>query len=70
MFPASSGSMDGSAETSSVPAMGPENGTAAVVSGIAARLRKVQNGFVRSYALTMVLGGVVVGAVIALGRLG
>ena len=49
---------------------GAVNGTGSVVSQIAGQLRKVQNGFVRSYALTMVLGAVVVGAVIALGRLG
>jgi NADH-quinone oxidoreductase subunit L len=46
------------------------NGTGAVITQISGQLRKVQNGFVRSYALTMVLGAVVVGAVIALGRLG
>jgi NADH-quinone oxidoreductase subunit L len=49
---------------------GAVNGTGSVVAGISGRLRRVQNGFVRSYALTMVLGAVVVGAVIALGRLG
>jgi NADH-quinone oxidoreductase subunit L len=41
-----------------------------VITLISGQLRKVQNGFVRSYALTMVIGAVVVGAVIALGRLG
>ncbi len=46
------------------------NSTGAVITQISGQLRKVQNGFVRSYALTMVLGAVVVGAVIALGRLG
>jgi NADH-quinone oxidoreductase subunit L len=49
---------------------GAVNGTGSVISQISGQLRKVQNGFVRSYALTMVLGAVVVGAVIALGRLG
>jgi NADH-quinone oxidoreductase subunit L len=49
---------------------GAVNGTGSLISGISGQLRKVQNGFVRSYALTMVLGAVVVGAVIALGRLG
>jgi len=49
---------------------GAVNGTGSVIAGISGQLRKVQNGFVRSYALTMVLGAVVVGAVIALGRLG
>ena len=46
------------------------NGTGSVITQISGQLRKVQNGFVRSYALTMVIGAVVVGAVIALGRLG
>jgi NADH-quinone oxidoreductase subunit L len=46
------------------------NGTGAVISGFSARLRRVQNGFVRSYALTMMAGAAVVGAVIVLGRLG
>ncbi len=49
---------------------GTVNGTAAVIAGISTRMRRVQNGFVRSYALTMVAGAAVVGAVIALGRLG
>ena len=46
------------------------NGTGAVIGGLSARLRRVQNGFVRSYALTMIAGAAVVGAVIVLGRLG
>jgi len=37
---------------------------------LSSRLRRTQNGFVRSYALAMVLGAAVVGAVIVLGRLG
>ena len=41
-----------------------------VIGGFGARLRRVQNGFVRSYALTMTAGAAVVGAVIVLGRLG
>jgi NADH-quinone oxidoreductase subunit L len=49
---------------------GAVNGTGSVITLISGQLRKVQNGFVRSYALTMVIGAVVVGAVIALGRLG
>ena len=49
---------------------GTVNGTAAVVGGLSARLRRVQNGFVRSYALTMTAGAAVVGAVLILGRLG
>ncbi len=49
---------------------GTVNGTGAVISGVSARLRRVQNGFVRSYALTMMVGAAIVGAVIVLGRLG
>ena len=46
------------------------NGTGTVLSGFSGRLRRVQNGFVRSYALTMTAGAAVVGAIILLGRLG
>jgi NADH-quinone oxidoreductase subunit L len=46
------------------------DGTAAAIGGMSARLRRVQNGFVRSYALTMTLGAAIVGVVIVLGRLG
>ncbi len=46
------------------------NGTGAVIAGLSGRLRRVQNGFVRSYALTMMAGAAVIGAVIVLGRLG
>ncbi len=49
---------------------GTVNGTAAVIGGLSSRLRRAQNGFVRSYALTMTAGAAVVGAVIILGRLG
>ncbi len=49
---------------------GTVNGTGAVIAGMSSRLRRVQNGFVRSYALTMMVGAAVVGAVIVLGRLG
>jgi NADH-quinone oxidoreductase subunit L len=49
---------------------GAVNGTAAAIGGMSARLRRVQNGFVRSYALTMTLGVAIVGVVILLGRLG
>ena len=41
-----------------------------MISGFSGRLRRVQNGFVRTYALTMIAGAAVVGAVIVLGRLG
>jgi NADH-quinone oxidoreductase subunit L len=36
------------------------NGLAAGVGGGSGRLRRLQTGFVRSYALTMLLGGVLV----------
>ena len=49
---------------------GTVNGTAAAISGLSGRLRRLQNGFVRSYALTMTAGAAVVGAVLVLGRLG
>ena len=49
---------------------GTVNGTAAAIGGLSAQLRRVQNGFVRTYALTMVVGAALVGAVLILGRLG
>ncbi|HSU37318.1 MAG TPA: NADH-quinone oxidoreductase subunit L [Propionibacteriaceae bacterium] len=49
---------------------GTVNGTAATIGGLSARLRRFQNGFVRSYALTMTAGAAVVGAILILGRLG
>ncbi len=49
---------------------GTVNGTAATIGGLSARLRRVQNGFVRTYALTMTVGAAIVGIVIILGRLG
>jgi NADH-quinone oxidoreductase subunit L len=49
---------------------GTVNGAAAAIGGMSARLRRVQNGFVRSYALTMTLGAAIIGVVIVLGRLG
>jgi len=45
-------------------------GTAVAIADFSNRLRRVQNGFVRSYALTMMAGAAVVGAVLVLGRLG
>jgi NADH-quinone oxidoreductase subunit L len=49
---------------------GTASGTGATLADLSGRLRRVQNGFVRSYALTMVAGAAVVGAVLVLGRLG
>ena len=49
---------------------GTVNSTASAIGQMSSRLRRVQNGFVRSYALTMTLGAAIVGVVILLGRLG
>jgi NADH-quinone oxidoreductase subunit L len=49
---------------------GTVNSTASAIGEMSSRLRRVQNGFVRSYALTMTLGAAIVGVVILLGRLG
>ena len=49
---------------------GTVNGTGTAIADMSSRLRRVQNGFVRSYALTMMAGAAVVGAVLVLGRLG
>jgi NADH-quinone oxidoreductase subunit L len=46
------------------------SGTGVAIADFSSRLRRVQNGFVRSYALTMMAGAAVVGAVLVLGRLG
>ena len=40
------------------------------VSGLSVQGRRAQNGYVRSYALTMVLGVLLVGAVLILGLAG
>ena len=42
------------------------NGTAGLVGLVASQLRKTQTGFARSYALLMVLGVVVIGALVAI----
>jgi NADH-quinone oxidoreductase subunit L len=39
---------------------GAAGGLAALIGGTSSRLRKVQNGLARSYALTMLLGVVVI----------
>jgi len=36
------------------------NGSAAIVGGMSGRLRRTQSGFIRSYALSMVGGAVLV----------
>ncbi|WP_420177000.1 NADH-quinone oxidoreductase subunit L [Luteococcus sp. OSA5] len=44
-------------------------GTATALGGMSTLVRKLQNGFVRSYALTMVAGAVLVGLALILGQL-
>ncbi|MGO4617527.1 NADH-quinone oxidoreductase subunit L [Nocardia sp. 2YAB30] len=45
------------------------NGTAAVIGGLSARVRRVQSGFVRSYALSMFTGAALVAAALLAVRL-
>ena len=45
------------------------DGLAAVFAGLSTQVRKVQTGHVRSYALTMMVGAVLVGVVMILGQL-
>jgi NADH-quinone oxidoreductase subunit L len=45
------------------------NGTAAVIGGLSGRARRLQTGFTRSYALSMLGGAAVVAAVLVLVRL-
>jgi NADH-quinone oxidoreductase subunit L len=45
------------------------NGLAATIGGSSGRLRKVQNGFVRSYALSMLIGAVLLVAGLLVVRL-
>ncbi len=49
---------------------GAVNGTAALIGGTSGRLRRVQTGFVRSYALSMLLGAVGVVAALLIVRVG
>lgn len=49
---------------------GGANGLATVVSGLSGQVRKLQNGQVRTYALTMAIGVVAVGVVMILSQLG
>ncbi|MEL4359449.1 MULTISPECIES: NADH-quinone oxidoreductase subunit L [unclassified Luteococcus] len=44
-------------------------GTASALGGLSTVVRKLQNGYVRSYALTMVAGAVLVGLALILGQL-
>ncbi len=44
-------------------------GGAGAVAGLSTLVRKVQNGYVRSYGLTMVGGALLVGAILILGRM-
>ena len=43
--------------------------TATLATSLGGALGKLENGYIRSYGLTMVIGVVVVGAVLILGRL-
>lgn len=61
---------DGVAATDRGGVDGVVHGVAGVIGGFGARLRLLQNGFVRTYALTMTAGAAVVGLVLVLGRLG
>ena len=45
-------------------------GSAGIVAGTSTVVRRVQNGYVRSYGLTMVLGTILVGVVLILGQMG
>jgi NADH-quinone oxidoreductase subunit L len=47
---------------------GAVNSTAAGIGGLSARMRRWQSGYVRSYALSMLLGVVVLGGVLAVVR--
>jgi NADH-quinone oxidoreductase subunit L len=49
---------------------GGANGLATAFSGLSGQIRKLQNGQVRTYALTMALGVVLVGVVMILSQLG
>jgi len=49
---------------------GAANGLAVITAGVSDRLRRLQNGQVRSYALTMTTGVVLVGLVVVLVQLG
>jgi NADH-quinone oxidoreductase subunit L len=46
------------------------SGTAAMVSGLSTQVRRLQNGQIRSYALTMTIGVILVGVVMILSQLG
>ncbi|WP_460744339.1 NADH-quinone oxidoreductase subunit L [Mariniluteicoccus endophyticus] len=48
---------------------GAVNGTAGTIGGLSTMARRLQTGYVRSYALTMVAGAALVGFVMILGRL-
>ncbi len=61
---------DGVAATDRGGVDGVVHGLAGMIGGFGARLRLLQNGFVRTYALTMTAGAAIVGIVLVLGRLG
>ena len=49
---------------------GAADGSAQVATGLSQLVRRMQTGYARSYALTMVMGVILVGAVLILGQLG
>ena len=48
---------------------GAVTGSATGLAGMSTIVRKLQNGFVRSYALTMIVGAILVGLALILGQL-
>jgi NADH-quinone oxidoreductase subunit L len=48
---------------------GAVRGSGALTLGLGGGLRKLQNGYVRSYGLTMIVGVIVVGLALVIGRL-
>ena len=48
---------------------GAVRGGTALTLGLGGGLRKLQNGYVRSYGLTMIVGVIVVGLALVIGRL-
>jgi NADH-quinone oxidoreductase subunit L len=64
------GLVDGVTKTDTGGVDGTVMGVSGLIAGLSMRMRRWQTGFVRSYALTMIAGVVVLGAVLVLGRLG
>ena len=64
------GLVAGVSKTDSDGVDGAVMGVSGILAGVGVRMRRWQSGFVRSYALTMIAGAVVIGVVLVLGRLG